>query len=115
MAVTLGAFAHRTTPRPSPGSRFSTLSGKPLIRLIHIFLGLVISVLGFAQVRTGFGQWEEDSDALTSVPMGVVVVFWVIAGVVAAAYIFGWVKEARAGPRQLRDKEVASEMETLKR
>lgn len=51
---------------------------------------------------------------MTKVPMGVVVVFWVIVGVVAAAYLAGWVREARAGPRQGRDRESTAEMENLK-
>lgn len=78
---------------PSPTSRFPTLSNKSLIRLSHIVLGLAITVIGFAQTRSGLDEWYEQSDAGTEVPKVVSVLMWIVIAFVSIAYVLGWIGE----------------------
>lgn len=103
--VILGSLAHLfIAPRvPSTTARFPTLSNKSPIRLAHIALGLTITVLGFIQIRSGMTEWAEESDALTNVPKGVIVVFWILVAAEVILYAFGWVREGmgKNAPRAL--------------
>lgn len=100
--VGLGAFAHRI-PAPNRAdlrhSRFPTLFQKHPVRLIHIFLGIVVTVLGFVQIRGGLQEFTMWSDAQYAIPLWAVIVFWVISMLVAVLYIAGWVLEATGRTR----------------
>lgn len=96
LQVTLGAVSHRV-PAPKREdvrhARFPTLSRKSPVRILHICLGIAITVAGFTQVRLGFREFRMYSDGQTHVPHGVVIVFWVLAALVAVLYLGGWVLE----------------------
>ncbi|KAM0749069.1 hypothetical protein T439DRAFT_61032 [Meredithblackwellia eburnea MCA 4105] len=110
--VGLGAFAHSTPGTPANStSRLPTLHrAKSPVRLLHIFIGIAILALGFAQVHLGFDEWQTESDELTRVPKGVRVVYWILVGVTSAAWGLGWTLEARGGnrPRTPLGEKVAS-------
>lgn len=93
--VILGSVMHLIVKpsAPSPTSRFPTLSNKSFIRLSHIALGLGITVIGFAQTRSGLDEWYEYSDAGTEVPKVVSVLMWIVIALVSIAYVLGWVGE----------------------
>lgn len=96
--VLLGIFAHRRPLAPLTSSstpiRFPTLSlSKSPFRLVHILLGIVITALGFTNVRLGIRQWPISSDAATPVPTAVTGVYWALVALWIVAYLAGWVKE----------------------
>ncbi|KAJ7144810.1 hypothetical protein C8R43DRAFT_565250 [Mycena crocata] len=85
--VQRGAFPTLTTPK-SP------------LRHLHVVLGIVMTGLLYAGVKTGMDEWDAVSDMHTLVPKGIVVAYWVIFGLEVAAYFFGWALEPiRAGGR----------------
>lgn len=94
LQVLLGAFAHSRPVHPSPAGRLPTLSKKSPFRLLHIFLGIAVLALGWVNVHEGFEEWEKTSDALTSVPMGAKIVFYILIALFAAGYVAGWALEA---------------------
>lgn len=101
--VTLGALAHRVaSPAPSPTSKLPTLSNKPLIRLIHIVLGITITGLGLIQVRLGMSQYPEKSDGGEGTPVGVIVVYWLLVAAIVISYLYGWASD---GKRTVRSQE----------
>ncbi|GAA5829876.1 hypothetical protein JCM11251_007917 [Rhodosporidiobolus azoricus] len=90
----LGALAHFfTRPNPSTALHPSLRGGPPpVLRAAHIVAGVVIVGLGYLQIANGlYKEWEEGSDAMTAVPKGVKVVFWVLLGVEVAAYVGTWI------------------------
>ena len=92
--VLLGAVAHKSRlSMPSPTTRVPTLASKSPIRLVHIVFGLATIALSFYQVHSGFEEWETSSDEQTAVPNAVKIVFWILLGVFAAAYLIGWLLE----------------------
>lgn len=94
LQVALGAIAHKSrADRPAFETRVPTLTSKSPLRLLHIPLGLGIVGLGFFQVNEGFDEWESSSDRSSEVPNSVRIVFWIVLGVVAAAYVIGWLLE----------------------
>ncbi|KAL8276617.1 hypothetical protein RQP46_010966 [Phenoliferia psychrophenolica] len=65
--IVLGATAHRSpqykkSAKPKDKDEptvFETVSGKPPLRLGHIAFGLLITILGWAQIRLGLEVWVE--------------------------------------------------------
>ncbi|KAI5478611.1 hypothetical protein MNV49_004753 [Pseudohyphozyma bogoriensis] len=105
--VAVGTLAHTVHIPTSEISRVPSLSGKftgkGLVRIFHIILGITIVVLGFVQVKLGFEEYEEKSDGGHETPMGVKVVFWVLVGVEAFLYVGGWVREGSLGGKSVRE------------
>lgn len=60
---------------------------------MHILLGIVVTALGFTNVRLGIRQWPISSDAATPVPTAVTGVYWALVALWIVAYLAGWVKE----------------------
>ena len=56
-------------------------------------MGSATIAILYAQIVTGFDEWDEASDAGTTVPKGVRVVFWILLGIEVAAYLAGLVLE----------------------
>lgn len=100
--VTLGYFSHRiSAPRREDvrHARLPTLYRKSPVRLIHIFLGVFITLLGFAQIRLGLSEFTLTSDGQYAIPTWAIGVFWGIVIAVILLYAVGWWVEAR-GRRQ---------------
>lgn len=58
-------------------------------------LGLVVAAAGMAQVYSGFSEWAQNSDAGSSVPVGLKAVFYVLVVLFWLAFVGGVVKEGR--------------------
>jgi len=59
------------------------------IRWSHVGIGLVVAGCLYAQTYLGFGEWNENTDTGTTVPRGVVIVFWILFALEVAAYVAG--------------------------
>ncbi|KAJ7620226.1 hypothetical protein FB45DRAFT_929754 [Roridomyces roridus] len=95
----LGIGAH-LTHSAGPGKYTLTTPKSPL-RHVHVGMGLVVTALLYAGVKTGMDEWNNVSDAKTLVPKGVEVVYWVLFALAVAAYLFGWILEPmRAASRE---------------
>jgi hypothetical protein len=108
--VTLGALAHRVpSGTPSVNARLPTLSNKPLVRLVHIIAGIFITGLGLIQVRLGITEYPEFSDGGENVPVGVIVVYWILVAGIVVSYVFGWFRDNKGarkeeGPKAVEEK-----------
>ncbi|KAM0786890.1 hypothetical protein ACM66B_002314 [Microbotryomycetes sp. NB124-2] len=110
LQVAGGLVAHNRKFIVDPNAKLPTLSNKGPIRYAHIVIGLAIVAVGWYQVQEGFQEWETSSDATSSVPRAVEIVFWVLVGVFAAMYVAGWVVELLGGNRprpQIKNKDEA--------
>ncbi|KAK4052788.1 hypothetical protein OIV83_002075 [Microbotryomycetes sp. JL201] len=106
-----GIVAHNRKFIVNPHAKLPTLSNKGPVRYGHIVLGLAVVALGWFQVHEGFEEWEEKSDAQSSVPRAVVIVFWVLVGLFAALYVAGWILEVLGGNRPRGQQEVREKNE----
>ncbi|GAA5982038.1 hypothetical protein JCM5350_000624 [Sporobolomyces pararoseus] len=89
----LGVFAHWTkggAPLTSAHPSFSR-PFPSIVRIVHILLGIIVTGLAYAQVASGFDEWQSSSDAQTSVPLAVKVVFWILLVLAVVLYLAGWV------------------------
>lgn len=85
--------------------------GRSVLRYWHIFLGIAATAVLYAQVYTGFGEWDESSDSMTLTPRGIRIAYWILLGVAVGAYLLGWaIMEPIARSRKARQ---ADEGKTL--
>ncbi|KAJ6601063.1 hypothetical protein DFH09DRAFT_1126669 [Mycena vulgaris] len=92
----LGVGAHFThsAGHGSTDSAFPTLATpKSPLRHLHVILGIIMTALLYAGVKTGMDEWDMVADMKTLVPKGIVVTYWVLFGLAVAAYFFGWILE----------------------
>lgn len=89
------------SPELAQRSRLPTLSlSKNKVRHLHILIGVVIVGAGWWQVGgSGFHEWNMTG---SSVPTWVKLVFWVLIGIIAAAWLGGWLFEAVIARRNRR-------------
>ncbi|GAA5867333.1 hypothetical protein JCM1840_005032, partial [Sporobolomyces johnsonii] len=88
--IALGLGAHKTPasrkedpngpPKPSDASSaFESLRGKSYLRILHIAVGLGVTITGWAQIRLGLEEWMTYSDSGHEVPTVVIVLFWQVS------------------------------------
>ncbi|GAA5945870.1 hypothetical protein JCM1841_004230 [Sporobolomyces salmonicolor] len=88
--IMLGLGAHKTPatrkadpngpPRPSDASSaFESLRGKSYVRILHIAVGLGVTITGWAQIRLGLEEWMTYSDSGHEVPTVVIILFWQVS------------------------------------
>ncbi|KAJ7641017.1 hypothetical protein FB45DRAFT_899264 [Roridomyces roridus] len=95
----LGIVAHFT--HSAGAGTYTLTTPKSPLRHVHVGMGLVVTALLYAGVKTGMDEWNNVSDAKTLVPKGVEVVYWVLFALAVAAYVFGWILEPiRAASRE---------------
>ncbi|KAK4698495.1 hypothetical protein P7C70_g7780, partial [Phenoliferia sp. Uapishka_3] len=93
----IGVAAHQspryknasTLQNPADPTVFEAVTGKPWIRLGHITLGLIVTILGWAQIRLGLEIWVEYSDSGRQVPMVIIILFWALIVVESAEVFLG--------------------------
>lgn len=77
------------------------------LRLFHIAFGMSAAALLYAQVYTGFDEWNETAESMTVVPRGIIIAFWVLLALEAALYVIGWPIMELLGRRQRKSSEAA--------
>ncbi|KAK9898844.1 hypothetical protein P389DRAFT_193864 [Cystobasidium minutum MCA 4210] len=90
LVQTILGIAARFT-QPPPFNYVTLQARRPALRYIHIAFGIATAAILYAQVYTGFDEWNETSNSDTKVPYGVIVVFWVLFSIEVFAYIVGWI------------------------
>lgn len=74
-----------------PAYNYVTLQTKrhPL-RLFHIAFGIGTAGVLYAQVYTGFQEWDDTSESMTTVPRSVWIIYWILFSIEVFAYAVGW-------------------------
>ncbi|CAD6573479.1 MAG: hypothetical protein CYPHOPRED_005154 [Cyphobasidiales sp. Tagirdzhanova-0007] len=84
-----------------PPHNYVTLQKKrnPL-RLFHIAFGIGTAGVLYAQVYTGFHEWDIASESMTTVPRSVWIIYWILFSIEVFAYAVGWAISEPAGRKK---------------
>ncbi|CAD6594570.1 MAG: hypothetical protein ASARMPRED_000913 [Alectoria sarmentosa] len=86
--VVLGLGA-RVVKRPAYNYVALQTNRNPL-RLFHILFGIATAGILYAQVYTGFQEWDDKSDSKTTTPKSVWIIYWILFAIEVLVYAVGW-------------------------
>jgi len=111
LVTAVGGLAARFATQ-TPRFNYVTINKeRSWLRYLHIFLGIASAALLYAQLYTGFDEWNTTSESMTTVPTAVIIVFWVVFGIEVALYLLGWPLMETKG-RKMRARELNSELDS---